>query len=125
MGTVRLEITVVKPPTGVVFSLQDKKGQIENPVLSTGESIVFTVEVERGADGRIGGRFAMGPPAARFLYICSGTYGGQVLTEYGRRAKIPLTALPEGDRLAASFAGTAKDGGPFCATVRPLGEGWK
>ena len=124
MATLTLRITVVDPPAGVLFCLQDKANALSGHVLSTGEPLEFVVAVERDDEGRVSGRFAMGPPAARFLYICSGASAGQPGIFWQRRAKISLMNLPAGAELAARFAGTAKDGGPLCATVRPLGEGW-
>ena len=116
---ITLQITLIDPPARALFCLQDKKNALHQNVVSTGASIVFTVPIERDEAGKVSGMFAMGPPAGRFLYICS-------VSEVGRRrAKIPLMDLPDGDHLAAQFAGKAKDGAPFCATVKPLGEGWK
>ena len=117
--TITLQITVIDPPLRACFSLQDKKNELSQEVVSNGEPIVFTVPIERDEAGKVSGNFAMGPPTGRFLYVCSGSDIGR------RRAKIPLMNLPEGEHLAAQFAGKAKDGWPFCATVKPLGEGWK
>ena len=125
MAQVTLRITVDAPPAGVLFSLQDKAKVLSSQVLSTGDPIVFEVPLERDAAGRMSGKFAMGTPAARFVYVNSGAAAGQIGVFWQRRAKIPVMDLPFGDYLAATFAGTAKDGGPFCATVHPVGDGWK
>lgn len=123
--TVILQITIVNPPPGVQFSLQRKKNELSQQVVSTGAPMLFTVPIERDEAGKVSGAFACGPPDGRFLYICSGSYAGNHNSLTGRRAKISLMNLPAGSQLSAQFAGTAKDGGPFCATVKPLGEGWK
>ena len=124
MPSVQLRITVIQPPAGVLFSVQDRAGVMSQQTLSTGADITFHWEIERDAGGRIRGKFAMGPPAQRFLYICSGTSAGQTNTCWSRRAKISLMALPAGAVVEGSIQGRAKDGGPACATVPLLGGGW-
>ena len=119
----KLRVTILNPPPGVLFSLQDRNNTLHQQTLSTGADITFELEIELDAAGRAKGKFAMGPPAARFLYINSGTYGGQTETPYGRRAKLPLTNLPDCPFAATQIHGRAKDGGPMCATV-PLLGGW-
>ncbi|MBL8239143.1 MAG: hypothetical protein JNM66_17095 [Bryobacterales bacterium] len=121
----KLRITLLSPPPGVGFSLQDKKQQLFQHTPSTGADITFELEMEIDADGRAKGPFAMGPPAARFLYINSGSYAGQPGTVYNRRAKIPLTGLPAAPVAVAEINGRAKDGGPACATVPLLNGGWR
>jgi Family of unknown function (DUF5990) len=78
---------------------------------------------------RFTGEFAQGPANARFVYIRSGTLAGQVGSAWTRRAKVPLwgistelvqAALDLGRPLEARVAGTAKDGGPFFASVALL-----
>ena len=125
MPAVQLRITVVQPPPGVMFSLQDRAKVLSQQTLSTGADITFTLAVERDAGGRVLGKFAMGPPAQRFLYICSGTSAGQFGTCWTRRAKISLTNLPATALLEGEIQGRAKDGGPACATVPLLRGGWR
>ena len=68
----------------------------------------------------------------RFVYIAVGTSAGQHASEWSRRAKIDVHGIPA-DLLAQARAGRvlevvlpgrAKDGGPACATVRPL-QAWR
>jgi hypothetical protein len=78
------------------------------------------------------GPFAQGPPDGRFVYIDVGTCAGQHDTPWSRRMKIPLQGITwplvrkalakPGYRLTARIPGTGRDGGPSCATVRPLGD---
>ena len=81
------------------------------------------------------GPFTFGPPAGRFVYLSwSGVPAGGGARAMFRRIKIPLAGisarlLAELDRtpgaaLVATIAGTARDGGPACATV-PLVERWR
>ena len=121
----KLRITLLSPPPGVVFSLQDRKNQLSQQTLSTGADITFELEMEIDEAGRAKGPFAMGPPTGRFLYINSGSYAGQPGIVYNRRAKVPLVNLPPGVVLVAEINGRAKDGGPACATVPLLNGGWR
>ncbi len=80
---------------------------------------------------KFSGSFVQGPTANRFVYIDIGTYAGQSDTTWSRRLKIPLTGITWKDvdtlthdsMLQTSVPGTGKDGGPYCATVKPF-EGW-
>jgi len=132
-------ITVVAPPPGVTFCLQRGKGGLVPPVEATNEylSFDFTLRVGINKDGRPNflGPFAQGPPGGRFVYVNSGTLAGQADSGWTRRAKVPLTGI--GWRLIErAFAGTdtiletqiegkAKNGGPACATVPLLDDGWR
>jgi hypothetical protein len=106
---------------------------------SSGEDLSFDFSI-RVAPGKTAGSlrflgtFTQGPPAERFVYVCSGTLAGQAGTEWTRRAKVPLKGITNdlvarvrksaGVKLEARIRGTAKDGGPACATV-PLLDGWR
>jgi len=57
------------------------------------------------------------------------TLAGEVPSCWTRRAKVPLAGITDaliatGEILEARFAGTARDGGPACATVPLLDGGW-
>jgi hypothetical protein len=133
-----LRITLVVPPAGVTFCLQRGKDELVSPVRSTGGPISFdfTVRVRPASGGgpmTFLGPFTQGPPASRFVYVNSGTMAGETGTPWTRRAKIPLAGITEAmvgraladpaSRIEARIQGTARDGGPACATCRPLG-GW-
>lgn len=124
MPFIHIGITLIQPPAGVMFSLQDRSRVPRDETLSTGANITFQLTIEREADGRVHGKFAMGPPAQRFLYICSGAYAGQRDARWSRRAKISLMTLPAGRAFVGQIQGCSKDGGPACATVPLLGGGW-
>lgn len=134
-----LRITLEAPPAGVQFCLQGRPGELFDRKRSSGKdlSFDFSIRVAPGKTAgslRFSGPFTQGPPAERFVYICSGTLAGQAGTEWTRRAKVPLKGVTNdqvarirksaGARLEARIRGMAKDGGPACATV-PLLDGWR
>ena len=133
----RLRITVVDPPKGVLLKMQRGREQLVDPAVSAAPRVSFDLEVRLGT--RAGGLpnfigdFAQGPADKRFVYINSGTLAGQSDSPWSRRAKIPLTAISTaliaqarrtGGVLAAEYEGTARDGGPSCATVPLIGGDW-
>jgi hypothetical protein len=134
-----LRITLLQPPRDVVFCLQSGKTEIVSQVRSVGDDLSFDLSLRLGErpDGlpNFLGPFAQGPPAGRFVYVNSGTSAGEAGSRWTRRAKIPLSAitwpmieevLAAPDRiLEACIAGTARDGGPACATVPLLEGGWR
>jgi hypothetical protein len=135
-----LRITLIKPPPGAPFCLQQGKANLVPPSIDSGETVSFDFTVNIANDRADGppnfrGPFVQGPPGGRFIYINSGTYAGQADSCWSRRAKIPLSgitwdlveeALSKSSAvLEARIAGTAGDGGPVCATVQLLDGGWK
>ena len=136
-GDLRLQIVVVGPPAGVQFQLQRGTRDLEPPARRTDTAITFEFVVRVGTrpDGAPNflGPYAQGPPAARFVYVNSGTLAGQPDSCWTRRAKIPLGGITwqtiqdarraEG-AVEAEIDGTARDGGPACATV-PLRTPWR
>jgi hypothetical protein len=136
----RLRITVVDPPPNVAWALQLGRDELVEPTAVTSSGISFDFSVEVVAAGPPGGfRFrgaaVQGRPGERFVYLCVGTYAGQVGASASGRTKISLEGitrklLDEAKRkrsgvLEARFAGTARDGGPARASVPLLGEGWR
>jgi len=129
----RLRITLLAPPVGVDFALQEKGGALHRLTRSTGRDVVFdfVVDVSRDAAGRSRflGPMTSGAPAERFVYFNSGTLAGQVQSCWSRRGKVQLmtmtwplieTALHSPSaRLETRVPGTAGDGGPACASVKP------
>jgi Family of unknown function (DUF5990) len=136
-----MRIVLVAPPAGVDYGVQHGKGNDYTTILlqrSAGGDLVFefTITVkDQVADESPNflGPLSQGPVAGRFVYIDIGTAAGQADSEWTRRIKIPLagitwemigqaTAKPK-IVIEARFPGTAKDGGPSCATLRPI-DGW-
>ncbi|HVR98559.1 MAG TPA: DUF5990 family protein [Thermoanaerobaculia bacterium] len=138
---VPLRITVVHPLSGVTLRLQRGRDGLVEPTQASEERVSFDFNlrvISDRADGgtpNLRGVFAQGPPASRFVYINSGTSAGQADSCWTRRAKVPLAGitwelveqvLASGSAvLEACFEGTARDGGPACATVPLLEGGWK
>ena len=132
-----LRIIVVDPPAGVTFALQRGRDQLEPPVVATPRALWFEFDVDV-ADAAANppclvGPFAQGPPAARFVYVNSGTMAGQVDSCWTRRAKVSLAGIDAalsheaiahpGILLQVRVFGRSRDGGPVCASVKPL-DGW-
>jgi hypothetical protein len=134
-----LRIVLVNPPTGVLFAVQRGKAELEAPSMSNGENLSFEFSVrigDREDDGpNFLGPFVQGPRGGRFVYVNSGTLAGQADSCWTRRAKVGLKSIgwdlvdhliaQPSKRLEARIAGKAGDGGPACATVPLLGDGWE
>jgi hypothetical protein len=134
---IAIRVIVVDPPAGVMLAVQLGRSDLHQPTRSSGHAVSFdfTVRVRPvGNTVNVLGGFSQGPPAARFVYVNSGTYAGDQTSSWGRRAKVPLSGIsPQllreleatpGSVLETHIAGKAKDGGPACATVPLLGDGW-
>jgi hypothetical protein len=132
----KFRIVVVDPLPGVVYALQRGRSELMPPVRSMASELAFEFSLaiaDIDADPpRLTGQYAQGPPNKRFVYISSGSMAGQADSCWTRRAKVPLYGLSKSELLEASkrdgvlearIRGTAKDGGPACATV-PLLSTW-
>lgn len=135
-----LRITVVDPPPNISWALQLGRDELVKPTASTKARISFDLSVEVAAGDtpgafRLRGPAVQGKPGARFVYLCVGSYAGQVGASASGRAKISLEGITrklvdaaQSTRLGvleAQFAGTARDGGPSRASVPLMGAGWR
>jgi hypothetical protein len=135
----RLRIVVVDPPAGVVFALRRGKQELVSPTMAAGVDLSFDLTVRVRSEGdeppNLLGPFVYGPRGQRHIGLTSGTLAGQTDSCWTRGAKIKLQqitwdliqqvdAIPDAV-LEAGIAGKAKDGGPACATVPLLGDGWR
>jgi hypothetical protein len=127
-SAVTLRLTTADPVPGVAYSLQDKANTPVKPRIAGDGPISFDVPVTLSDDGRLTGPFVRREgPLRRFIYIAIGTSAGQH-GEWSRRAKIDVHDIPAallaqaraGQTLEVILPGRARDGGPACATVRPL-----
>jgi hypothetical protein len=124
-----LRIVLVAPPPDVAFAIGSKGAEpLIQRMRSRGKDLTVEV-VARVKDGRLLGNEIHGPPAARFVYVCSGTLAGDPTSCWTRRAKVPLSGitsamLSAGRTLEARVSGLARDGGPACGSVPLLGRGW-
>ncbi|MDM0108808.1 DUF5990 family protein [Variovorax sp. J22R24] len=133
-------VVVLAPPPGVRFALQKGRDELLPPYASTGDSLAFGITMDLGpvlADGSFNfrGAFAQGTPTDRFVYLNSGTLAGQSESPWVRRAKIKMAGIPRhlveaalddpGRAIEARILGTARDGGPVCASVQPPAITWQ
>jgi uncharacterized protein DUF5990 len=139
---VPLRIVVRRPPSGVRFALQrgpTATAELVPPTREDGDSLSFEMTVRLGdpssaAKLRFLGPYVHGPTDSRFLYINSGQSAGDPASRWSRRAKVWLKAITadqveavlrkKGAVLEAEIEGTARDGGPVCASTNVLGE-WR
>jgi hypothetical protein len=139
MSDLRLRVTVEDPPPGVAIQVQRGRDGLLPPSRSSKTSISFDFTVRLGAPRvpgalRFLGEYAQGPAGGKFVYVNSGARAGQTDTCWDRRAKVSLESIApslvrrvqagDGLVLEGRIAGTAKDGGPMCASVPLLGSGW-
>lgn len=134
----RLRLRVVGPPANVSWAVQLGRTDLLAPVKHRTDQLEFDIPLElvdaAGGEVRVRGQAVQGPRGGRFLYLASGTRAGDVMSPWDRRAKISLETLPLDTIrkrpvgtvvvLEGVIAGTAKDGGPACASVPLLGNGW-
>ncbi|MCF7959391.1 MAG: DUF5990 family protein [Pirellula sp.] len=137
-----LQIILVAPPPGVDFGIQEGKGNDYKTIaVQRSKAGNLTLECTINVKGNRSdgppnfiGPISQGPPSGRFIYIDIGKSAGQFDSCWQRRIKIPLetitwemidSVLEKPKRLLqATIPGTAKDGGPSCATMKPI-DGWK
>ena len=122
--------------TDIRATLQTKDGH-ETGTSAANNSLKWTTEIiaKTAADGSLdfSGPAVHGKRGERFFYLSwSGERAGQ--RAMFRRMKIHLRTVTEaqiayaaksGGTLVARVHAVAKDGGPACASVPLLGDGWK
>jgi Family of unknown function (DUF5990) len=124
-----LRLTIADPVPGVRYSLQKDDAPLD-PVTATDAPLSFEMPIKLAPDGRLLGPFIRREgPERRFVYIRIGQSAGDCASPWTRRAKIDVHDIPMAMRtpgavLEVVLPGRARDGGPACATVRPL-EGWR
>jgi hypothetical protein len=136
---VNLIINLVDPPAGIDYALQKGSGngyECVQKQRSSGKPIIFNFSVTVKINGKefsFAGPHVHGPSKEKFIYLNIGGSTRQHDTIYNRRLKIPLytidnstisEALQKNKSLETYVAGTARDGTPSCATIKPF-EGWK
>jgi hypothetical protein len=135
---IRLRIVVVSPPAGTRWAMQLGRTDLAPPIRADERAVVFETDVEvlpgsKAEPFRLRGPAVQGRPGDRFLYLNSGTYAGDRASTWSRRAKVPLSGLTawfaeaagrKSDLFECRFSGTAKDGGPACASINLPAPGW-
>jgi hypothetical protein len=137
--SVPLRIVLAGPPLGVLYCLQrsSRTDGVEHR-RSDGSDIYLdlSVEVRQGGDAPdFRGPLVQGRRGERYIAILIGTLAGDAASCWTRGAKIPLGGITRplleelrsrvDARLTATFPGRTRDGGPSCATLRPIGGGWQ
>jgi len=117
----KLKITILSPPPGIDYALQSGKGNdytVLQKQRSKGKdlSFDFTLDALRGP-------LVQGPAGGKFVYIDIGGSAGQHDTEIRRRLKVQLPTEITDESVVIKLPGTAKDGTPTCATLKPF-PGW-
>jgi hypothetical protein len=122
----------------VTYAIEGADGELLPPTKATADELRFDFHVRLASPSgeeapRLLGEFVRGTPSKRFIYVNSGTYGGQADSPWSRRAKVFTheidralvdAALASGRAIETRIAGTGRDGGPCAATV-PLIGGWR
>jgi hypothetical protein len=130
---IAMRIVIERPVPGVLHSLQAKDGHPLDPKRSNeGEPLAFDFPI-RVAPGPkfFGDQVRREGPVRRFVYIRLGQSAGDHASPWSRRMKIDIhdiaaelleRAAAGGGAVELTVDGTAKDGTPACATVRPTGR---
>jgi hypothetical protein len=126
-------VIVDRPLAGVLMGVQKGRDELMQPlrVSEAGLSFEFEISVDVAGDSlNFLGKFAQGPKNARFVYVNSGTYAGQVQTVWARRAKLSLMSITrkqiedvienQKSLLETTMPGIGRDGGPTCASVKDI-----
>lgn len=135
---VPLRIVVTNPLQGVRMQVQRGKNELLAPAKFSDSAILFEFEINvDDVDGKgplnFLGKYTQGPKDSRFVYVNSGTYAGQHVTHWARRAKLSLMTITQKQVheviekpslvIATTMPGVGRDGGPICASVK--GIEWK
>lgn len=127
---IKLRIVIEQPVVGVLHSLQAKDDLPLDPKSSRkGEPLVFDFPVRIAPGPKFfGDQVRREGPMRRFVYIRIGQLAGDPSSPWSRRMKIDIHDIGDDllDRAAhgagvieTKVIGTAEDGTPTCATVRP------
>ena len=127
---ISLRIVIDRPVVGVLHSLQAKDESPLDPKASrTGEPLVFDLPIRIAPGPKFfGDQVRREGPVRRFVYIRVGQYAGDAASPWARRIKIDIhdiaedlleRAAQEGGVIETTISGTAPDGTPSCATIRP------
>jgi hypothetical protein len=128
---VDFRIVIEQPVIGVHYSLQAKDESPLDPKSSrAGEALIFDFPVRIGPGPKFfGDQVRREGPVRRFVYVRVGQLAGDCSSPWSRRMKIDIhdisvdildRAVDGGGVIEIRVPGTAADGTPACATVRPI-----
>lgn len=126
---IRARIVIEQPVPGVLHSLQQDDAPLDPKRSSKGESLGFDFPLRIGQGPKFfGPQVRREGPVRRFIYVRIGKSAGDHASEWSRRMKIDIhdidPALLErakrGGVLQGTVNGTATDGSPACATIKPV-----
>jgi hypothetical protein len=127
---IAMRIVIEQPVPGVLHSLQSKDDRPLDPKRSSaGEPLTFDFPIRIGPGPKFfGDQVRREGPERRFVYIRIGQSAGDASSPWTRKMKIDihdiepalLERVAQGGVLVGTVNGTAKDGSPACATVRPV-----
>jgi hypothetical protein len=135
----RLRVVLADPLPGVRYCLQrTSRADCVDHKSSGASDLAFdlTVKVKPAGDAfDYHGPFVQGRRGERYVAILIGTLAGEADSCWTRAVKIHLSPIPSATVesalnradvvLTARFPGRAKSGGPSCASIRPLDDGWR
>ena len=126
---IRARIVIEQPVPGVAHSLQEDDAPLDPKTSQAGEPLSFDFPL-RVAPGPkfFGPQVRREGPLRRFVYIRIGTSAGQHSSPWTRRMKIDIHDIDQslldkaarGGVLEGTINGTARDGSPACATIKPV-----
>lgn len=135
---VPLRIVLMGGPAGTQWAVQLGRADLLAPSRVDDTCVVFDfavrVDPKRTDIRRYTGAAVQGRTGEQFVYVNSGKRAAQAISCWDRRAKVSLMTIPArlldqlrhaGGRLECQIAGTARDGGPACASVPLLDGGWR
>ena len=126
---IRARIVIEQPVPGVLHSLQQDDAPLDPKRSGDWAPLVFDFPLRIAPGPKFfGPQVRREGPVRRFVYVRMGTAAGDTGSPWTRRMKIDIhdvdpalldAALASGV-LEATISGTAKDGSPACATIRPV-----
>ncbi|CAH0357275.1 DUF5990 family protein [Sphingobium sp. CECT 9361] len=126
---IRMRIVIDAPVIGVAHSLPSRDGGPLDPKCSDGgEPLAFEFAIRVAPGPKVfGDQVRREGPERRFVYIRIGQMAGDPASPWTRRMKIDIHDIAEDMRDRAAHGGvietrvhgTAKDGAPACATLKP------
>jgi hypothetical protein len=126
---IRARIVIEQPVPGVRHSLQQDDAPLAPKTSKSGEPLSFDFPLRVTPGPKFfGPQVRREGKERRFVYIRIGTAAGDCLSPWSRRMKIDIHDIDQalldkaakGGVLTGTINGTAKDGSPACATIKPV-----